>query len=194
MRRTISPLPTRSLRPGISGNIVSSSGDAATKCGQSFAIGASSCARSVVSRLTGPAVVEGQMAWIYRDLRRRIDSSRRPAPVALTLHGEIRRDVQPVPRWGRAALKLFHFLTFASLSLWESRAEGPERAAAVLVVEFIAGSENPPRPLRGRPSRTREGEAKSSYPNGSKAARPPVGRGKGAGMEETPVISFAILR
>jgi hypothetical protein len=58
-------------------------------------------------------------------------------------------------------LKLFHFLTFASLSLWESRAEGPERAAAVLVVESIAGSENPPRPLRGRTSRKR-GRVKQS--------------------------------
>ncbi len=56
---------------------------------------------------------------------------------------------------GCAVLKLFHFLTFASLSLWERRAEGPERVAALLVVESLADSESPPRPLRGRPSRTR---------------------------------------
>ena len=59
------------------------------------------------------------------------------------------------PAGGRAVLKLFHFLTFASLSLRESRAKGPERVAALLVVESMAGSEDPPRPLRGRPSRTR---------------------------------------
>ena len=62
-------------------------------------------------------------------------------------------------------MKLFHFLTFASLSLWESRAKGPERVAAVLVVESIAGSENPPRPLRGRPSRTRLVVLHNSSPN-----------------------------
>ncbi len=56
---------------------------------------------------------------------------------------------------------------YASLSLWESRAEGSERATAPPVVEFTAGSEDPPRPLRGRPSRTREGEAKLICPNGS---------------------------
>ncbi len=55
---------------------------------------------------------------------------------------------------------------YASLSRWESRAEGPERATEPLVVEFNAGSEDPPRPLRGRPSRMREGEAKSLWPNG----------------------------
>jgi hypothetical protein len=38
--------------------------------------------------------------------------------------------ISPRPRGGRAALKLFHFLTFASLSLWESRAKGPETESA----------------------------------------------------------------
>ena len=80
-------------------------------------------------------------------------------------------------------MKLLPFLTFASLSLWESRAEGPERATALRVVESTAGSNDPPRPLRGRPSRPREGEAKLLCPNGSKAAR-------SLGGSETSVSEF----
>ncbi len=68
-----------------------------------------------------------------------------------------------VVRFGSRFTAVIH----ASLSHWESRAEGPERADAPLVVEFTTGSEDPPRPPGFRPSRKRAGEAKSLSPNGS---------------------------